>query len=83
MKTGNSSVHVGRMSKLLVLCIAGAAAVSLAVVLAGCSGGGVTDPRSSPAAGPQTQSAATAPSLPTEASGTQAGTAITVYASPT
>ena len=70
------------MSKLLVLCIAGAVAVSLAVVLTGCSGGGAADQRS-PTAGPQTQSAATAPSLPTEAPGTQAGTAITIYAPPT
>ena len=77
----SSSVRAGRMSKLLVLCIAGAAAVSLAVVLTGCSGGGASDQRS-PTAG-QTQSGATAPALPTEASGTLTGTAITVYASPT
>ena len=70
------------MSKLVVLCIAGAAAISLAAVLAGCSGGSATDQRS-PTADPQTQSAATAPSLPTEASGTQVGPAITVYAPPT
>ena len=77
----NSSVRAG-WSKLLVLCIAGAAVSSLAVVLTGCSGGGASDQRS-PTAGPQTQSAATAPSLTPEASGTQAGTAITIYAPPT
>jgi len=70
------------MSKLLVLCMAGAAAVSLAVVLAGCSGGGASG-QSSPAAGRQTESGATATPLTPEAPGTQAGTAITIYAPPT
>ena len=71
-----------RLAKLLILCLAGAAVISFAVVLTGCSGG-AADQRSARPAGPQSQSTATAPSLPNEASGTQTGTAITIYAPPT